>query len=195
MSRPRGLRSRRCCVAARRRPASGKCPTQRRVAICRIPARRRSSSIDQSPNRRKRSLASTPRRISVPRWPRSEKRLDGLGTIRWTPTLADKATALSPPKKGKGGIGRLLSLGSASFPPRATIPIRRSGAPPSPERSRGKLHPCMIPITLQVRPHMVMSRAIPMYGDHPDLGSFGKAVPLRNAEYRCEGIQRGLLSS
>ena len=177
MSRPRGLRSRRCCVALRRKPASGRCPTQRRVAISRTLARRRSGSIDQSPNCRKRSLASTPRRISVPRWPRSEKRLRGLGTIRWTPTLVGKATALSPPKKGKGGTGRRPSLGSASFPPRATIPIRRSGAPPSPERSRGKLHPSIIPITLPVRPHMVMPRAIPMHGHHPDLGSFGKGGP------------------
>ncbi len=177
MSRPRGLRSRRCCGASRRKAASGRCPTQRRMTISRILARRRSGSIDQSPDCRKRSLASTPPHISVPRGPRSEKHLHGLGTIRWMPTLAGKATALSPPKKGKGGIGRLLSLGSASFPPRATIPIRRSGAPPSPERSRGNLHPSIIPITFRVRPHMVLSRPIPMHGHRPDLGSFGEGSP------------------
>jgi len=177
MSRPRGLRFRRCCVALRRKPASGRCPTQRRVVISRTLARRRSSSIEQSPNCRKSSLARAPRRISVPRWPRSEKRLRSSGIIRNMSILVGEATAPSPPKKAKGGTGRRPSLGSVGFPPRATIPIRRSGAPPSPQQSRDKLHPCIIPITSPVRPHMVMRRAIPMPGRHPDLGSFGKGGP------------------
>jgi hypothetical protein len=67
------------------------------------------------------------------------------------------------------GIGRLS--------PRATIPIRRSGAPTSPQRSHDKLHPSIIPITSPVRPHMVMPRTIRMHGHYPDLGSFGKGRP------------------
>jgi hypothetical protein len=177
MSRPRALRFRRYCVALRRKPASGRCPTRRRVAISRTLALRRSGSIDQSPNCHKRSLASTPRRISIPRWPRSEKRLRSSGIIRSMPILVGEATAPSPPKKAKGGTGRRPSLGSVGFPPRATISIRRSGTTPSPQRSRDKFHPCIIPITSPVRPHMVMRRAIPMPGRHQDLGSFGKGGP------------------
>jgi hypothetical protein len=69
-----------------------------------------------------KKLASTPRRISVPRSPRSEKRLRDLGSIRRTPPLVGKATALSPPKRGKGGTGRRPSPRSASFPPRGDYP-------------------------------------------------------------------------
>jgi hypothetical protein len=174
MSLLRGLRSRHRCGASQRKPASGRCATRRRVAISRTVARRHSGSIDQSPNCRKRSLASTPRRISVPRWSRSEKRLRGSGTIRWTQCLAGKPTALSLPKKDKGGSGRRPRLGSGSFPLRAPIRIRRSGAPQSLQRSRDNLHPLIIPITLPVGPDMVTLRAILMHGRHRDLGPFGK---------------------
>ena len=92
-------------------------------------------------------------------------------------------------EKSNGGAGLRPSLGSASFHPLATIPIRGSEAPANPHRSRGKLRPFIIPITLRVRPHMVMPRAIPMHGHHPDPGSFGKG------EHRCEGMQRDLLLS
>jgi hypothetical protein len=177
MSRPRGLRFRRCCAVLRRKPASGRCPTQPRVAISRTLAGQRSGWMDQSPNCRKRSLASTPCRISVPRWPRSEKRLRSSGNMRSMPIIVGEAAAPSPLKKAKGGTGRRPGLGSVGFPPRATIPIRRSGATPSPQRSRDKFHPCIIPITSPVRPHMVMRRAIPMPGRQPDLGSFGKGGP------------------
>jgi len=115
-------------------------------------------------------------RIAAPRWPRSEKRLLGSETLRCTPPLIGKATAPSSPKKGNSRAGLRPSLGSASFHPLATIPIRGSGAPANPHRSRGKLHPFIIPITLRVRPHMVMPQAIPMHGPHPDLGCFGKAA-------------------
>ena len=151
-----------------------RCATRRRVAISRTVARRRSGSIDQSPNCRKRSLASTPRPISVPRWPGSEKRRRGSGTIRSTQSLAGKATTLSLPKKAEGGTGRRPGLSLDSFRPRATIPICGSGAPPSLRRSRRKRHRSIIPITLPVHPHMVTPRAIPMRGHHPDPGSFGR---------------------
>ena len=139
--------------------------------------RRRSGSIDQSPNCRKRSLASTPRRISVPRWPRSEKRLRGLGTIRWHADSRRQGHRAVASEKRQRRDRSPAEPGIGQLSPRATIPIRRSRAPPSPRRSRDKLHPSIIPITLPVRPHMVMPRAIPMHGHHPDLGSFGKGGP------------------
>jgi hypothetical protein len=178
MSLLRGLRFRHRCGTSQRKPASSGCATRRRVAISRTTlVRRRSGSIDQSPNCRKRSLASAPRRISVPRWSRSEKRLRGSGTIRSTQCLAGKPTALSLPKKDKRGSARRPRLGSASLPRRAPIPVRRSGAPPSLQRSRDNLYPLIIPITLPVRPDMVTLRAILMHGRHPDPGSFGKGRP------------------
>jgi hypothetical protein len=191
MSRPRGLRSRRGWGAPRRKPAGGGSPTRCQATISRTLARRRSGSIVQSPNCRKRSLASTPRRISVPRRPRSEKRPLGLETPHGTPPLIGKATALSPPKKGKGGTDRRSSMGLASFLLQATILVRRSGAPPSRYRSRGKLNPCITPITLPVRRPMVMSRDIPMHGHHPDLGSFGKGGPSGQCRTPLRGNAAG----
>jgi hypothetical protein len=195
MSRPRGLRSRRCCRAPRPKPASGRGPIQPRTTISRTFTRRRSGSIDRSPNCRKRSLASIPPCISVLRGPRSGKGLHGSRIIRLTPCLAANATALSPPKKGKGGTDPRPSLKSACFPPQATIPIRRSVAPPCAQGTRATLHPSTIPITLLDRPHTVTLRAILMHGHHPDRSLSVKVIPVQSAQHRCEGMQPGLLSS
>ena len=106
----------------------------------------------------------------------------------WKPFDGRRLSSARPPhyrlqKKGKGGTGRRPSLELARFPCRATFPIRRSGARPSPERSRGEFHPSIIPITLPVRPHMVTRRAIRMRGHRPDLRLFGKGAPSPNAEH------------
>ena len=146
MSRLRGLRSRRRCGAPQRKLASGRCLTQRRIAIGRTLARQLSGWIEQSPNYRKGSVGSSPHRISVARWPRSQKRRRGFGAIRWLLRLVCKATARSPRKKGKCGAGRRPSPGSACFPPeRLSQPADRkhhrapSGTTPSSVRLLSQL--------------------------------------------------------